>query len=470
MKFNATSRFADFFNFSDGISYGRILRYFYPECITAIIIYFLPYCIDCYFICQLKSTDTYAISGIVDNFLTMFLKAAEGLSIGTVIVAGYHNGLKQYRKAGQAFVDAFWTVLAVGALISVALYFMVVLVCKFNNFTPEMIIQGVPYLQVKTISIFFMFIYFGLVGFLRAIKNTFVPMVVFTIGSVIFVFVDYVLIFGAFGMPQMCLMGSAMASLVQYIFMSIAMLLYIRFSKNHEKYSLSFLTNSIDASRIKRLLLVSIPVVVDKVSIAFAYAWLGSCMSYMGANSGAAFSSIKLMERLAFAPAIAFAQIITFLVSNDLGSGRWNDIHANIKKVLVLAIIMVGAILIVGSTWPYIFVSLFDRKGDFGHLVAAIFPALSVLILIDLLQLILSAALRGAGDVRTVMITRVSVIGGYFIPATYLISWFSFDTIVNKMLATYAAFLIGNGLMSIVYVLRWRQTHWKKQNKKACND
>ncbi|HSW76633.1 MAG TPA: MATE family efflux transporter [Candidatus Saccharimonadales bacterium] len=470
MKLGITSRISAFFHDDNGLSYTRILRYFYPECITALIIYFLPYCIDCYFICNLKSTNLYAVSGIVDNFLTMFLKAAEGLSIGTVIVAGYHNGLKQYRKAGEAFVDAFWTVIGVGALVSITLFCTVAAICHFNNFSPDMIKQGIPYLQIKSASIFFMFIYFALVGFLRAIKNTFVPMVVFAFGSVVFVCVDYVLIFGAYGFPQMCLLGSAVASLSQYFFMSVAMFIYVAYSKSHEKYGLSFLTTHISFCRIRQLLLFSIPVLIDKVSIAFAYAWLGSCMSHLGPTAGAAFSSVKLMERFAFLPAIAFAQVITFLVSNDVGGGRWKDIHANIKKVVLMATIFVGAIAIFGSLWPYVFINLFDRNREFGHLVATLFPSLSILILIDLLQLILSAALRGAGDVKTVMKTRIAIIAGFFIPSTYIIAMIPIKTLVNKMMITYASFLIGNGLMSIVYIVRLRQKHWKKINQKACNE
>jgi MATE family multidrug resistance protein len=308
-----------------------------------------------------------------------------------------------------------------------------------------------------------------LVGFLRAIKNTFVPMVVFACGAVVFVIVDYLLIFGACGMPQLCLFGSAVASLVQYAFMSVVMILYILYSQKHEKYNISILKSKFSWCRTGKLLWVSVPVVIDKVSIAFAYAWLGSCMSHLGATAGAAFSCIKMMERFAFLPAIASAQVITFLVSNDVGKGNWDDIHANIKRVLIIATVMVGTILLIGSIWPSWFVTFFDKKNEFGYLVAIIFPALSVLILIDLLQLVLSAALRGAGDVQTVMFTRAFVISCYFIPATYVISWFSFDAMVTKMLVTYATFLLGNALMSMVYVYRLRQNHWKKQKVKACN-
>lgn len=466
---STTGLFTSWFSIQGGLSYSKIFKYFYPECISALIIYFLPYCIDCLFICQLQSTNSYAISGIVDNFLTMFLKAAEGLSVGTIIIAGYYNGLAEFKKAGEAFVDAFWTVIFIGGIVSGLLYFLGSAICAFNNFSPAMIEQGIPYLKYKAISIFFIFLYFALVGFLRAIKNTFVPMVVFASGAVVFVVVDYSLIFGAFGMPQLCLLGSAMASVVQYAFMSVVMGLYIMYTQKHEKYSISILTSKFNWCRTGKLLWVSIPVVIDKVSISFAYAWVGSCMSHLGATAGAAFSCIKMMERFAFVPAIGCAQVITFLVSNDMGRGNWIDINANIKRVLIIAMVMVGTILLIGSIWPLWFVGFFDKQCEFSYLVATIFPALSILILIDLLQLILSAALRGAGDVRTVMFTRVCVIALYFIPSTYVISWISFDAMVTKMLVIYATFLFGNALMSIVYVYRLRQNHWKKQKEKACN-
>lgn len=462
-------QFTSLIHAKGGLSYFKIFQYFYPEYISALILYFLPYCIDCLFICQLQSVQSYAISGIIDNFFTMFLKSSEGLSVATVILVGYFNGLKDFKKAGQSFVDAFWVIVIVGFVVAVTLYFLVFKICNFNQFSPEMIEIGLPYLQYKSISVFFMFVYFALVGFLRSIKNTFVPMVVFALGAVIFVFVDYALIFGAFGLPELCLVGSAIASIVQYVCMSCFMLGYILFTIKHEKYAIKLFSFNFDWCRIQQFFLLALPVVLDKVSISFAYAWLGSYMSSFGAAAGAGFSCIKMMERFAFVPAIACAQVITFLVSNDVGLGKWDDINANIKRILWIALFFVGTILVIASIWPLWFVQFFDKRQEFGYLVATIFPMLSVLILIDLVQLILSAALRGAGDVKTVMITRVGVIGFYFIPATYVIARLPFEQMVYKMLAVYSAFLFGNALMSIVYVVRLRQSYWKKQKEKACN-
>lgn len=464
------SAFRWLFDDTAGISYSRILRYFYPEFITALIIYFLPQFIDCYFICNLKSTDLYAISGIVENLLGMFTKCAEGLLIGTVIISGYFNGLQEYKKAGQSFVDAFWITVSISLCVSLALYFGVVLFYRFNNFSPEMIKLGVPYLEIKAIGVFFLFFYFSLVGFFRSVKNTFTPMIIFVIGNICFVLSDYVLIFGKFGFPQLGLLGSAVAYLIQYFLMSCLMLIYILYAAEYKKYEISLYPKKIEAKRIFQFLRVSFPVVLDKISIAFAYVWLGACMSQLGSTAGASFSMIKLMERIAFVPAIAFSQIITFLVSNDLGRGKWDDIHGNIKKVVLLSSSMVGTILLIGSIWPYVIVRFYGCTGEMCYLVAAVFPSLSILVMFDLLQLILSGALRGAGDVQTVMVTRLIVIAGYFIPITYGIALLPLQTVASKMLVTYAAFLIGNGLMTIVYIIRLKQDHWKKQNIKVVND
>lgn len=464
------SRFRWLFDDAAGISYSRILRYFYPEFVTALIIYFLPQFVDCYFICNLKSTDLYAISGIVENLLGMFTKCAEGLLIGTVIISGYFNGLQEYKKAGLSFIDAFWITTCISFFVSVALYFGVVIFYRFNNFSPEMIKLGVPYLQIKAIGVFFMFFYFSLVGFFRSVKNTFIPMIVFVIGNICFVLSDYFLIFGKLGFPQLGLLGSAVAYLIQYVLMSCLMLIYILYATEYKKYEISLYPKKIDIKRVVKFLSISLPVVFDKMSIAFAYVWLGACMSQLGSTAGASFSMIKLMERIAFVPAIAFSQIITFLVSNDLGKGQWENIHGNIKKVVLLSSTMVGVILLIGSIWPYIIVKFYGCSGEICYLVASVFPSLSILVMFDLLQLILSGALRGAGDVQTVMITRLIVIAGYFIPVTYAIALLPLQTIVSKMLVTYAAFLIGNGLMTIVYIIRLKQNHWKKQNIKVVND
>ena len=65
---------------------------------------------------------------------------------------------------------------------------------------------------------------------------------------------------------------------------------------------------------------------LDKSSIAIAYIWINKMISPMGKIAVASFGAIKEVERFGFLPAMAFAQIITFLASNDYGAQHFERI------------------------------------------------------------------------------------------------------------------------------------------------
>ena len=212
---------------------------------------------------------------------------------------------------------------------------------------------------------------------------------------------------------------------------------------------------------IKRFCLVSWPIILDKATIACAYIWLGKMIAPLGTNAVAAFSAIKDMERVAFLPAIAFAHVITFLISNDVGAQNISAIKINIKKVLFLGIVMVCSILAFMLYKTEFFLALFDRKGDFTELVLQVFPWISFCVIFDFVQIILSGALRGSGDVRTVMMVRFCVVTFFFIPVSYAFSHGPFfDSIPLKIIFVYGSFYIGNGIMSLFYIKRFKSENW----------
>jgi len=274
-----------------------------------------------------------------------------------------------------------------------------------------------------------------------------------------------VLIFGEFGFPALGLRGSAWASVLQYAVMMVAVMCYILVNPHNRKYSIKLLSIFYDTNEIKRLISLSWPIIVDKTMLALAYIWLGKMICPLGKCAVASFCVIKDLERLAFVPAIAAAQVITFLASNDFGAKKWNDIKSNIKKVIFLASLMVFVILLIISIWSQAMVQIFDTEGDFTSFAATALPVISVLVFFDLLQLILSGALRGTGNVKTVMMVRFTVCLFYFVPVSYLIGYLPLHNHLLKFLLVYTSFYLGNGLMSIVYIRRFRSTRWQTPHK-----
>ena len=454
----------DIYTSEKGEKYSTLLRYFVPEFITNFLLYAMPFWLDAAFIGSLASTNTYATLGVTNSFLHLIIKVGEAISVGTVVLSGQFNGQNSFENAGRTLRDAFWLTTILGLTFGSVLFFGAHTIYTWYGVSEEIIALGVPFLRLRAIGVLCMFIYLALVGFLRGIKNSRAPMKIFIFGSLLFVFFDYALIFGAFGFPTLGLQGSAFATVIQYSSMMIIALGYVIFNKKNLKYSINLFSGFTDTSYVKHLLAISWPVVLDKSIMAWAYVWLGKMIATMGTGGIAAFCVVKDMERFAFLPAIAFAQIITFLASNDVGIKNWDGVKVNIKKTILLATGMVSALLVFFMYHRAYVISIFDKKGDFSTIAMQAFPVLSIFIIFDLIQLILSGALRGAGNVRIVMIVRLITCFGYFVPVSYMLSQWHIQNEALKLILLYGSFYLGNALMSIWYIKRFQSELWKTKS------
>ncbi len=456
---------------SAGEGYSNILGYFFPELITSLLLYMALNFIDSRLIAYSQETATYAASGIIQQLFHFLTKIAEGLSIGTIIVCGQSNGAAQYKQAGRFLIDSFWITFFMGGLIALCLYLTAYWIYVFSGLPVEVMSLGVSYLRLRALTVFLSFVFFALIGFMRGIKNTKAPMFLFMSGGVVFVFFDYALILGQWGFPHLGFQGSAWASVLQYCFMLSGALIYLLYNGNMQKYALSLASFShISWNNSIELLRVSWPVMLDKGMLAGCHLWL-SCMmcklaAAIGSQTGtivlASFTAIKDLERLAIIPGLAFAQVITFLVSNDSYVHNWLGITNNIKKVLILSHSMVAGILALFSLYPYLFLSFFDKQQVFSMFAAAAIPMLSILVFFDLGQLILSGALRGSANVKIVMLVRVVVTLGYFLPVSWFITHLTISNPLVHFVLLYGSLYIGNALMTAVYLYYFKTEKWKK--------
>jgi len=447
---------------STGQSYNRIMRYFIPEFITALLLYSMPFWIDAYFVSLLESTTTYATLGATNNLLHLLIKIAEAFSVGTLVLSGQLNGMQEYKKVGHALRDAFWITCLAGTTLAAFLFFGAYWIYWWYGVPAEMIPLGIPFLRIRALGVLFSFICMACIGFLRGIKNVKTPMKIFIAGAAVFIAFDYALIFGKFGLPAYGLFGSGIASVIQYGCMMLLALGTVLFRKKYYKYGIALISDIGGPYYFLSLIKLSWPVVLDKATMAMAYIWLCKMICPLGTCAVATFCVVKDMERFAFLPAMAFANVITLLVSNDFGIENFTGIKTNIKRVVFLAGIFVCILLTLFSFKAEAIAQVFDKKGDFSGLAARVFPLLSVLVLFDLLQLVLAGALRGAGNVKTVMMTRLIVCLGYFVPVSYFVSQLPIADTTLKFTLIYGSFYVGSALMSLMYIRRFRGNKWKR--------
>src|SRR3990172_4192842 len=112
-----------FSGFSDkGESLPKILYYWLPELISAVILISLPPMIDSWVISQLGSLTTYGALSMGTNFLHMLIKLAEAIPTAAIAIIGRYNGAQDYEECGKSLGDTFWTTFVIGFFIFISVY------------------------------------------------------------------------------------------------------------------------------------------------------------------------------------------------------------------------------------------------------------------------------------------------------------------------------------------------------------
>ncbi|MCK4651081.1 MATE family efflux transporter [Candidatus Babeliales bacterium] len=447
-----------------GDSIKDILYYWFPEMISNTMLISLPPLIDAYIVASLKSTMTYGALGMANNFLHVLIKLAEAIPVAAIVTVGRHNGAKRYESCGKNLGDTFWTTTFIGIVLASLIFFNSENIFRWLGVPEHMVSLGVPFLRLKSVVILLIFISLGFFAFMRGVKNTRTPMIIYSISMIVFIFFDWTLVLGKFGFNKMGLMGSGIASIIQYCIIILISIWYITTKKEYKKYFTKIFFLRFSTKRVYRILNLSWPIMIDKGSLAVSYVWLSKMIAPMGKYAIVTFDVIKNLERCAILPAVGFAQIIIFLVSNRLGAQDPDGAKSNIKKVMIITALMLTVTLSFLCLFSKNLVGLFDPNMEFSYLAAPALVIISMLVILDFVQLILAGSLRGAGDVKTVMLARVCCFGLFFTPTVYIISKLPIQNEITKFVMLYGSFYVTTGLVGIIFLWRIKTPKW--QNKK----
>lgn len=445
-----------------GDSCKDIILYWLPEIISSTILFSLTPMIDSYLVDKLGSLSTFGALGMANNFLHSLIKLAEAIPVAAIAIMGRYNGAHEYDECGKGLGDTFWTTFFIGFSQFALIFFSAPLIFWWLGVPTKMIAVGTPFLRLRSFGLLLVFSSLALLAFMKAVKNTRVPMIIHCIGIAIFILFDYALILGNLGFPRLGIQGSALATIIQYSVVNVLSVAYILLNPDYKKYFSQAFFSVFRPGKAMHLLSLSWPIMIDKTALSISYVWLSKLIAPMGKTCIATYMVVKDLERFAFLPAIAFAQIITFLVSNRLGERDNEGAMANIKKVLLLTSVLTTASLLVMCVYAPFFIGLFDSKGKFTGFASLALQIVSILVIFDFTQLVLAGALRGAGDVKTVMWGRVLAVTFFFIPISYCLSFVP-DTYQSlKFFLIYGSYYVATGIMGIIFLIRIKNRGWQK--------
>ncbi|MFC1467843.1 MATE family efflux transporter [Verrucomicrobiota bacterium] len=388
---------------------------------------------------------------------------------GFVALAAYANtfvaqyfGAKQYEKCPMATMQGLWISLLswplMLALIPVGLYFM-----KLSGHGEAVYQNEKIYFTILMLGSVSQPFSAAISGFFSGRGETRVVMWSNVVGNIVNVGLDYCMIFGKCGFPEMGIAGAAIASVIAG-WVSPGIMLTLFFSKKmNEQYA----TRSAwrwDVAQMKRMIRYGGPsglhLFLDLASFSLFVMLLGRQgeVAHIASNMALSINLFALM------PMIGLGISTGIIVGQYMGAKEpWLAEQAGwtaLKAGMIYTVVIVATFVL----FPQFYVNLFGQNDGIAA-SPEVFELCRMLLIIlagwgimDAVNFIMGGALKGAGDTHFVMYFHTGVAWGIFaLGELALVIWLKAGPVAAWLWCLLYITILGAGLC-----WRFKSGRWKK--------
>ena len=254
-------------------------------------------------------------------FWPVFFGLGGSLFIVTAYVAQYY-GAKKHDQIGPLLKQAFWLCIPLIILVSLYLAFADNLL---NFFKTPMEVQKITknYLLGLMVGTPALFLFQPLKSFSEGITRP-LPITIINLGMVtLSAFLNYVLIFGKFGFPELGGTGCGISFAVSAWSALIALTIYIYFSKPYKKANLFKNYHSPDLNKIKEIFKLGFPIGAC-IFVEFGlFSGSGLLLSNLGENTIASHAIAMQVTTVTFMLPLSIGLAAAVRSGNLLGAGEF---------------------------------------------------------------------------------------------------------------------------------------------------
>ena len=376
----------------------------------------------------------------------------------TPVVAEAHSKIHD-KDLMKSFVNGFILCLFLGCFLYGAILLFKPLLNVLDQ--PQNVVElAIPYLDIVALSLIPLLMFQALKQFSDGLSLTANSMYATILANVVNVIINYVLIFGEFGFPQMGIIGAAIGTLVSRIIMFIFLFFLLYKRDVIRKYILYIFKFIIDTEMIKKIISLGFPTSLQmlfEVGIFTAAIWLSGLL---GEITQAANQIVLNISSMTFMIASGLSVSAAIRAGNQKGLNNYNELKRISLSILLLGIIfaMVFSLLIFffRSALPYIYIDIsdslnYDKNLEIVSKAATLFIVVSLFQLFDSAQVIILGTLRGMQDV---IIPTVIVFIAYWVVG-FPVSYYYGDISQYKEIGIWFGLLCGLLFSSVFLYLRF---------------
>lgn len=347
-----------------------------------------------------------AISAVslVDSINVLVIQAFSALAAGGAIICAQYIGQRNKEKANESARQVLFIITAISVAVSlICLVFQKPLLrLIFGSVEPAVMRASEIYFFYTALSFPFIAAYDSAASIFRAQDNTKGPMIISMISNVMNIAGNAVMIWGF----HMGVAGAALSTLISRIFCAVVVIIQLRKEKEGQEIVVrDYFEIRPDWSMIRRILGLGIPSGIENSMFQLGKLAIQSTVSTLGTTAIAAQAMTNILENLNGIAAIGVGVGLMTIVGQCLGAGRQDEAVYYIKKLCVIAevIIIISCLGVFALTKPITILGGMEKaSADMCfHMVMWI---TIVKPLVWIMAFIPGYGLRAAGDVKFSMI------------------------------------------------------------------
>ncbi|WP_430927712.1 MATE family efflux transporter [Polaribacter marinivivus] len=363
--------------------------------------------IDNIMVGQLGTAELAAVS-LGNSFMFIAMSIGIGFSTAITPLIAEADSSDNIQQARSAYKHGLFLCTTLGILLFLMVYFSKPLMYLMNQ-PEEVVALAIPYLDLVAFSLIPLVIFQAIKQFSDGMSMTKYPMYATILANIVNVALNYVLIFGKFGFPELGIVGAAYGTLASRIIMVLYLGILLRYKKRSARIVKNIKIFVLEGLMIKRIInlgSLSAMQMFFEVAIFTSAIWLSGLL---GKNPQAANQIALNLSSMTFMVAMGLSVASMIRVGNQKGLQNFKELRRIAFSIFLLgflfAVFFAGIFFIFHKSLPNIYVDLSDAANYVDNMevlsiATKLLLAAAFFQITDSLQVIVLGALRGLQDVK----------------------------------------------------------------------
>jgi len=387
----------------------------------------------------------------------VFTTMAMGLAIGIQIIIARRFGAQEYNKIGSIFQHGAASILIFGLLLFTIMSIFSGSLLDFIIESDNIYAGAMEYINVRQFGIVFVCFNYLFRALYTGLSNTKVITYTTIIMATVNIVLDYCLIFGHWGLPEMGIAGAALASLIAEVTATIFFFVYTYVKLGKSEYEL-FKHHGYNKELTINIVRIATPTMFQKLFSFTTWFIFFILVEKMGEEAIGISSIVRSVYMILFIPVFGFLATSNTVTSRIIGAGKADEVLRTLFKIIFNCIICCIPLILVCVFFPTTVMSIYT---DDMVLANAAIPSIFVIcgaIIFQALGAVSFEAVSGTGKTNAALWLEFGIL------VLYIVYIWILTSITTHVEWVWTCEYLYGGLLAIVSILYIKFANWKKLN------